>query len=86
MNEIRRLALAYIGLLALLALTVASSFVDLGGFNAALNLAIAAAKAGVIAVLFMHLAETEPLPRRALAAAGLWLAILFGLTLVGQWS
>ncbi len=86
MNEIRRLALAYIGLLALLALTVASSFVDLGGFNAALNLAIAAAKAGVIAVLFMHLAETEPLPRLALAAAGLWLAILFGLTLVGQWS
>jgi len=86
MNEIRRLALAYIGLLALLALTVASSFVDLGGFNAALNLAIAAAKAGVIAVLFMHLAETEPLPRLARAAAGLWLAILFGLTLVGQWS
>jgi cytochrome c oxidase subunit 4 len=85
MSEIRKLALAYVALMALLALTVGSSFIDLGGFNAALNLAIAAAKAGIIAVLFMHLAETEPLPRLAVAAAGLWLAILFGLTLAGQW-
>jgi hypothetical protein len=32
----------------------------------------------------MHLAETDPLPRLAVAAAGLWLAILFGATLAGQ--
>jgi cytochrome c oxidase subunit 4 len=85
MSEIRKLALAFFGLMALLALTVGSSFIDLGGFNVALNLAIAAAKAGIIAILFMHLAETEPLSRLAVAAAGLWLAILFGLTLAGQW-
>ena len=85
MSEIRQLALAYLGLMALLALTVGSPFLDLGGFNSAVNLAIAAAKAGVIAVLFMHLVKTEPLPRLAVAAAGLWLAILFGLTLAGQW-
>lgn len=86
MAEIRKLALAYLAFMALLALTVGSSFVDLGGFNPALNLAIAAAKAGIIVLLFMHLAATEPLPRLAVAAAGLWLAILFGLTLVDQWA
>ena len=85
MSEIRKLALAYLGLMALLALTVGSSLIDLGGFNSALNLTIAAAKAGIIAILFMHLAETEALPRLAVAAAGLWLAILFGLTFAGQW-
>jgi len=84
MSEIRKLTLAYLGLMALLALTVGSSFIDLGGFNPALNLAFAAAKAGIIAILFMHLARTEPLARLAVAAAGLWLAILFGLTLAGQ--
>lgn len=86
MSDIRKLALAYLALIALLALTVASSFIDLGGFNSALNLAIAAAKAGIIAFVFMHLAATEPLPRLAVAAAGLWLAILFGLTLADRWA
>ncbi|MEW6629701.1 MAG: cytochrome C oxidase subunit IV family protein [Pseudomonadota bacterium] len=82
MSELRKLTFGYLGLLALLALTVASSFVDLGGFNVALNLAIAAAKAVVIGLMFMHLTGT--LPRLAVAAAGLWLVILFGLTLIGR--
>jgi cytochrome c oxidase subunit 4 len=86
MSDVRSLVLAYLALMALLALTVGSSFIDLGGFNSALNLAIAAAKAVIIAILFMHLAATEPLPRLAVAAAGLWLAILFGLTLADQWA
>ena len=68
----------------LLALTVGSSFIDLGGFNATLNLAIAAAKAAIIATVFMHLATSDTLPRLVVAAAGLWLLILFGLTLAGQ--
>ncbi len=86
MSEIRKLAVAYVSLLLLLALTVGSSFFDLGGFNSGLNLAIAAAKAAIIATLFMHLATAGTLPRLAVAAAGLWLAILFGLTLAGQWG
>ncbi|MER9130391.1 cytochrome C oxidase subunit IV family protein [Mesorhizobium sp. M0768] len=84
MSELRKLTLAYIGLLALLALTVGSSFLALGGCNSALNLVIAAAKAAVIAILFMHLASDGFLPRLAVAAAGFWLMILFGLTLIGQ--
>jgi cytochrome c oxidase subunit 4 len=82
MSELRKLTFGYLGLLALLALTVGSSLFDLGGFNVALNLAIAAAKAGLIAMLFMHL--TAALPRLAVAATGLWLIILFGLTLIGR--
>ncbi|ESX70602.1 MULTISPECIES: oxidase [unclassified Mesorhizobium] len=84
MSEFRKLTLAYVGLLALLALTVGSSFLALGAFNSALNLTIAAAKAAVIAILFMHLASAGVLPCLAVAAAGLWLMILFGLTLIGQ--
>ncbi|MER8477476.1 cytochrome C oxidase subunit IV family protein [Mesorhizobium sp. M1163] len=84
MSEFRKLTLAYGGLLALLALTVGSSFLALGAFNSALNLTIAVAKAAVIAILFMHLASAGVLPRLAVAAAGLWLMILFGLTLIGQ--
>jgi cytochrome c oxidase subunit 4 len=84
MTEFRKLTFAYLGLLALLALTVGSSFIDLGGFNSAINLVIAAAKAAVIALIFMHLIADLALSRLAVAAAGLWLVILFGLTLVGQ--
>jgi cytochrome c oxidase subunit 4 len=84
MTELRKLALAYFGLLLLLTLTVGSSRIDLGGFNVAINLVIAAGKAAVIALLFMHLLTGSMLPRLAVAAAGLWLVILFGLTLVGQ--
>jgi cytochrome c oxidase subunit 4 len=84
MTEIRKLAFAYVGLLVLLALTVGSSFIDLGGFNSTVNLAIAAAKAVIIGIVFMHLAGAAVLPQLAVAAAGLWLLILFGLTLIGS--
>jgi cytochrome c oxidase subunit 4 len=83
MSDMRRLSLAYAGLLLLLALTVGSSLIDLGGFNAALNLVIAAAKAALIAVVFMHVWSHGVLPRLVLAATGLWLMIMFGLTLTG---
>ena len=82
MGEIRKLAFAYAALLVLLALTVGSSFIDLGGFNSTVNLAIAAAKAVIIGIVFMHLAGAAVLPQLAVAAAGLWLLILFGLTLI----
>ncbi|WP_137929661.1 cytochrome C oxidase subunit IV family protein [Mesorhizobium comanense] len=84
MSEVRKLTFAFPGLMILLALTVGSSFLDLGGLNSALNLAIAAGKAAIIAALFMHLGGAGLLPRLAVAATGLWLVILFGLTLLGQ--
>ncbi|MER9328437.1 oxidase [Mesorhizobium sp. M0488] len=84
MSEFRKLTFAYLGLLGLLVLTVGSSFFPLGGLNSVLNLVIAGGKAGIIALLFMQLAADGVLPRLAAATAALWLAILFGLTLIGQ--
>ncbi|MBZ9776845.1 hypothetical protein [Mesorhizobium sp. CO1-1-8] len=79
-----RLILAYIGLLVLLALTVASSFVDLSGFNTLTNLAIAAAKTAIIALAFMGFARMDILVRLSVVAGALWLLILFVLTLIDQ--
>jgi cytochrome c oxidase subunit 4 len=81
MSEARKLLAAYLALLLLLALTVGSSFLDLGGFNPAVNIAIAAAKAAVIAILFMQLTQRGPLPQLAAGAVVLWLGILYWLTL-----
>ena len=83
MSEPLKLASAYLALMLLLASTVASAFLDLGGFNAATSLAIAAAKAGIIAWLFMHLFGGGTLPRLVVATVGLFLVILFVLTLAG---
>lgn len=83
MTELRKLTFAYLGLLLLLALTVGSSLIDLDGFNTPINLAIAAAKAAIIGLVFMHLVRAGALVRLAVAAVGVWLVILFGLTFVG---
>lgn len=72
--------LTWVALMLLLAATTASAFVPLGGFNAALNLAIAALKALLVAVVFMHLHRAAPLTR-VFALAGLFmLALLFGIS------
>lgn len=68
-------------LMALLVLTVASSFVHLRGFNAAANLAIAGAKAALVATFFMHLRDRPALVRLAAVIGVVWLMILIGLSL-----
>jgi cytochrome c oxidase subunit 4 len=78
-----RLATAYVALLALLALTVASTFIPLGPINTVINLAVAVAKAGIILIVFMGLRRAGPLPILAAATAGFWLLILFGLSWIG---
>ena len=83
MSEIGKSVLALLCLLVLLAATVMLSFIELGAFNTVLNLAIAAAKAVIIAMVFMHLAGPGLLPRLAATAVLLWLGILYGLTLIG---
>ncbi len=80
MTSTRPLWLTWIALLVLLALTSASSRIDLGPANLAINLAVAAAKAALILLVFMHLARSEALPRLVLLGMGVWLAILYGIT------
>ncbi len=82
MSGLRKLTLAYAGLLVLLALTVGSSFIHLGGFNASINMGIGLAKAAVIAVLFMHMTREEPLVPLVAVAVAVWLFIMAGLTLI----
>lgn len=72
----------YAWLLLLLGLTVACSFLELGIGNAALNLGIAAIKAGLIAWFFMRLRDA-PYPLQLTAGLSLlWLLPLFWLTLL----
>lgn len=73
--------LVWLALMGLLTLTVASSFVPLHGWNSTLNLAIAGAKAALVAWVFMRLRGGTPLVRLVAAAAMMWVAILIGLSL-----
>jgi len=72
--------LVWLALLVLLGLTVGSAYIPLGALNSPLNLSIAAIKAALIAIFFMHLRQSSPLVRLAAAAGLFWLIFLFTLT------
>jgi cytochrome c oxidase subunit 4 len=72
--------LVWAALMVLLATTAASAFVPMGGWNSALNLAIACAKALLVLLFYMELRRSGALLRLAAAAAVLTLALLFGLS------
>jgi cytochrome c oxidase subunit 4 len=63
-------------LLLLTAATVAANRIDLGPFNTVLALGIAAVKAMLIALYFMHLRHSSGLTRVVVLAGLLWLGIL----------
>lgn len=79
--EIRTYLLVYVSLMTLLAMTVGAALVPMGGWNAIVNLTIAAAKALLVLIFFMHLREGSGLQRVAAAVGFVWLSMLFGLTL-----
>jgi cytochrome c oxidase subunit IV len=64
------------GLVALTALTVAASSLDLGALNVVVALAIACGKAAVVALYFMHLRYQRGFQRVILVASALF-AVLF---------
>lgn len=76
----RPVVFAWVGLVALLCLTLGMAFVSLGKGNIAVALSIGAAKALIVVFVFMELARGHPL-KLIFAGAGLfWVSILFGLT------
>jgi cytochrome c oxidase subunit 4 len=77
----RTYLVVYIALLLLLVITVAVSYVDLGAFGIVAAFVIAAVKALVIVIYFMHLRHSGRLTWIFAGAGLVWLAILFGLTL-----
>jgi cytochrome c oxidase subunit IV len=70
-----------VALLALLTLTWGIAYVDLGPFNLIVALAIAIAKAIVIALFFMHIKGSSRLLHLAAVAGVIWLLFLISLTL-----
>src|SRR5207248_11525207 len=73
------LVMSWIALVALLGLTLTLAYQPLGALNGPLSLGIAAAKALVVAVVFMELRKCRPLIVAAAAAGVTFLAILFWL-------
>lgn len=71
----------WMALIALLAITLGSSFVPLHHLNSAVNLAIAGIKALLVAWFFMRLRNGDALTRLAAAAGVLWILILLTLGL-----
>jgi len=71
----------FLVLMVLTALTTRVAFIDLGRMNAVVMLSIAATKAVVVAVFFMHLRQTTQLTSLAAVAGLLWLALLVAFTL-----
>ncbi len=68
-------------LLVLLALTVLFNMLPLGPLSLVVAMFIAATKATLVAVIFMHLRTSSPVMRLFSVAGLLWLTILIGLTL-----
>ena len=78
---IKTYTIVLIALLVLTTTTCAVSFIDMGKMNAVVAVAIAFAKASLVALIFMHLRYSRRL-MRVVAAAGLfWLGILIALTM-----
>jgi cytochrome c oxidase subunit 4 len=78
--SVRIYVIIFGALLLLTALTVGAAFIDLGGLNNIVALLIAAAKAALVVTYFMHVRHSTGLVKASIAAGGIWLAILIGLT------
>jgi cytochrome c oxidase subunit 4 len=77
----RPLVLTWLALLALLATTAGCALLRLGWLNTAVSLAIALAKALLVAIVFMRLRRAPVLLRLAAVTGAVTLALLFGLSL-----
>jgi cytochrome c oxidase subunit IV len=64
-------------LMALLVLTAAVDFVDLGPFNTVVAIGVAFVKAVLIVLYFMHVRASSRLTWLVAAAGFIWLAIMF---------
>ena len=78
--------LTYVALMVLLGLTWGAAYLPLGHFHVAVSLAIAVAKASLVAVIFMGLRASNRLVWLFVGAGALWLMILFGLMLSDYFS
>ena len=73
---LRRLLLTWVALLVLLSMTIAASFLPIGNWRQLANMAIAAAKAGLIVWIFMKMRQETALVRLAGVIAAVLLLVL----------
>lgn len=85
-SDIRIYGCVFVALLLLVALTVTAAQHDLGRWNFAIAALIAAVKAFLIALYFMHVRRSSRLIKLVVAGGLLWLAILFSLSLADYWT
>jgi cytochrome c oxidase subunit 4 len=78
---IKTYTIVLVALLALTATTFAVSFIDMGKINAVVAVAIAFAKASLVALIFMHLRYSRRLMWIVAVAGLFWLGILIALTM-----
>ena len=71
----------FAALMALTALTVWVSYIDIGNLSIVVALAIAVTKATLVALFFMHVRHSPRLTKFVIAAGFGWLIILIGVTL-----
>jgi len=79
--SVRTYALVFGGLLLLTALTVGAAYAPLGPWHEGVALAIAALKATLVLLFFMHLLRSHRLVWIVAGGTILWLGILVTLTL-----
>ncbi len=80
-TPVRTYLLVFLALMVLLFATVGAAYLPLGGLHLATALTIAAVKAVLIGLFFMHLYQSHRLTWIVSTASLLWLAIMLGLTL-----
>lgn len=79
---LRVLLAVWAALVVLTVVTIAATRVDLGGLNLWVALAIATAKAAIVALYFMHLRYDHPLNAIVLIAALLFVAVFVGIVML----
>lgn len=77
---------AFVSLMLLLALTVEAARHDLGRWNFPVAVLIAAVKAALIMICFMHVRRSGQITKLVVCAGFFWLAILFALSLADYWT
>lgn len=71
----------FAALMVLLAITVGVAYVPLGPANAPMALVLAAVKAVLVVLIFMHIRHAAPLVKLAAIGGFIWLAILIAFTM-----
>jgi cytochrome c oxidase subunit 4 len=75
----RILVVSWLGLLALLSVTVFAAYLPLGMANTVVAIVIATVKGAIVAAIFMELRESERLTLAFAGAGFFWLAIMLWL-------